>query len=511
MQRTRNPRRAFEETLRAPFSGLAEERKGRPGRQYYYERLMQVSIRHRYYNKEGFECPDFLFLPTPAATELMTSLGLLFKNESTGFSVLYDVNRREGLFEYLRRQGRLRRLEGIDDGQVWTRLSVVLALNNACFVNFTDIPISVDPVKDNFYFSNQQAHEREGRTILNPGRRVSARELLPVVLAQVPVPVTREVREVQVRAISGEEVLCKPRCVPAGLLGTIEAAQITCAEARECGQDDPRCVCASKLYLDFSRLPEDKYTIQEIGYNGEPVNDPIEVLYTTARPVPLCFIDLLFTDPAVTERPASRKQKKRGIYPIVDLWDEAKTRVAPAHYFLEFENRSTRWNYYIVPQPQIETFEDLSIENRSLLPVSFSGPCRVRLANGAKAYRFMSDEPLPLQQQSDLDFRLWGRHGGMTHKGVLIERMPVASADQVIPLSDEAACRDLLASLCPDVEPGEKCCDLIRRLCRLDCGKADFNKSLERIRSSKMEYRIEAPSRRQRLPNNNYSDTYVYV
>jgi hypothetical protein len=440
----------------------------------------------------------------------MGSLGLLFKYERTGFSVLYDVNRKEGLFEYLRRQGRLGRLGGQDNGQVWTRVSFVLSLDDAYFVNFTDIPIWIDPVRENFYFTNQRAHHHKGLVLLNSGRRVSGSELLSVVPVEVAVRVGRQVRSVRVRAISGEEVICRPRCVPADVARNVNPASITCKEAMNCTQDETGCKCASVLYLDFSPLPEDKYTIEKDGYDGQPAGDPEEVVYTAAHPVPLCFADLLFTDPTATTFDAGPQADERGIYPVVDLWNQTETKVRPVHYTLEFGARSTHWNYYIVPQPEREKLEGLSIENLSLRPVNFLGPCCVRMANGAKAYRFMTSEPLPLMQQSAFKFRLRGRRRGMVHEGILIERLPVASNRQVLPETDKAACEQLASSLCQGVDPSPACCELIRRICNLDCKNAGFNESLERIRSLKAEYKGEAPPRR-RLPTNNYSDIYVYL
>jgi hypothetical protein len=110
------------------------------GRRSVYTRLARVAVRHTYYNASGGRCGDFAVRPTHSTAALMRSLGLLFKPEADGFSVLYDTVGEQALLSYLRRQAN-------EDGGVWTRLTFLLSLKNAYFVNFTDIPIDHDPAR----------------------------------------------------------------------------------------------------------------------------------------------------------------------------------------------------------------------------------------------------------------------------------------------------------------------------------------------------------------------------
>ena len=73
-------------------------------RKFSYERLMQVSVRHSYYNAARGECADFDISPTPTTAVLMRDLGLLYRYEGAGFSVLYDETRKDVLLNYLARQ-----------------------------------------------------------------------------------------------------------------------------------------------------------------------------------------------------------------------------------------------------------------------------------------------------------------------------------------------------------------------------------------------------------------------
>ena len=105
--------RFFEHALRGPVR-LGKAGKAAPGeevvdqepaRRYFYERLLQVSLENSYNNGSANRCPDFSIRPTSSSATLMASLGLLFRQEETGFSVLYDERRRASLEQYLRRSG----------------------------------------------------------------------------------------------------------------------------------------------------------------------------------------------------------------------------------------------------------------------------------------------------------------------------------------------------------------------------------------------------------------------
>jgi hypothetical protein len=427
-------------------------------RRLYYERLARVSIRHAYYNASAGSCPDFDIIPTPTSAALMGDLGLLFRYEKTGFSVLYDVSRTDVLLDYLARQGRETR-------QCWTRLSFTLRLNNPYFINFTDVPINVNPSAQNFYFTNREARADGGRVVLNAGSGVAGGELLKVAPSQVELRVEDDVTEVLVTDLSGEEVIRQPGCAPVS----------PPAGGRRAGDAPESCV----VFLDFSGLPEDKYFIDIVGGQTE---SKFPVLYTVPSPAPLCFIDLFFTDP---------DGSVGGVYPVGDLYSPNR-KVVPVSYELGFGARATTWNYFVVPQPQAEPFEELRIETVSEPAVRFAGPCRVLLPNGADAYRFSSAEALPLQQQSNYRFRLLGRRGLMINEGVLVETMPVASSRQVTPLSRAAACTLLRESLCRKAGQRRRCRDLMKLVCR------GVGRKPRRPRADDSEM-------------SNYSDTYVYV
>ena len=95
-------------------------------------------------------------------------------------------------------------------------------------------------------------------------------------------------------------------------------------------------------------------------------------------------------------------------------------------YVLVFERRAMPWRYFVVPrrvpleQPQIEG------------PAPFQGPDLVTLPDGAQAFRFTSEDALPLLQESPDRFRLMGRLGPHKPSRALIDPLPAASPAQVV-------------------------------------------------------------------------------
>lgn len=446
------PNRTTERVLRNP----QREKKGvlrdhEEPRRYYFQRLMQVTVRHTYYNGEDDLCLDFQVLPTPSTASLMHSIGLVFKEEPGGFSVFYNTREEQDLIQYLERQ--------TDPGVpgIWTRLSFVFVLTNQFFVNFTNINIKTNPALENFYFTNQRSHRRmEQQIVLHPETFVTERETLEVTPIQVPVVVPPKAKKVKVRAISNEEVLCFPRCFPKELLLKKSPNAITCKDAAS-GKGEE--VCRDLLYINFSVLPEDKYTIEQVAKGGQII-DQQEVLYTIASPVPFCFINLLFTSPT---------GQYPDHYPVQPLPD-GTIGIVPITYEIKFKARSTYWNYFVIPQRSKERLTDLKIKDVTpdRDPIEFAGPCRVTLTNGSMAYRFVSTVPIQLQQHSDFIFQLWGKHGLMVQENILIDRLPVASMKQVLPETKAAACLKLRKSLCPDSADSPNCQTLITQLCPFD-------------------------------------------
>jgi len=465
---------------------------------------MQVFVRHTYYPGPACECPDFEVIPTPDSRDLMNDLGLQLLEEPYGFSILYDSNRKEDLLSYLRRQADQGAIPPPKEKEVWTRISVALALKNKSFINFTRIPIDTDPALENFYFSNQEAHRVGESVMLSLGKSVHGNELLKVIPPQYAVPVGPDVACVRVLDVTLHPVICRPRCIPRGLAGKQNPNTVTCQDVQEfkeglqsgVPEGLPDSVCVNTIFLDFSQLPEGKYSIQKVRSDGTVIcHEHEDVLYTVPCAAPLCFIDLFLTDPMP-------EISENGIYPVQALFDPDHTKIVEVGYELKFLARSTFWNYFIVPQPERPLA--LSITGPG---AEFFGPCPVVLSNGARAYRFLSRKPIRLQQYSKASFELWSKDKLL--ETLIEKRLPVAST-QVLPRNDWVACRDLLASVQKGAERLPPCRELMDHLCP-DCNGLSLRECAEKVKALLRKPNGNSSSEVSIPPGRNYSDIFVYV
>lgn len=468
-------RRAFERALRrAPIDRTEKGRPDRHARAYRYERLVTVSIRNTYYNLSGDRCPDFEVRPTAATALCMRSHGLLFRPERFGFTVLYLRSQRRNLLQWLRRQ----RYEEPTDrkpvrgepkpGEVWSRLTFLLSLGEPDFLNVTAVPVDLNPSESNYFLSNQTAHHDGGQLRLTPGRWVTGTRPRDVVPSHFEVPTPEGVRQVWLRSLSGERLRCWPRCVPPAVLDR-RGPSVRCreldADVVEEGLDPNLVECRDELYVDLAGLPEDRYTLEWVGYGPgslpEELREPWTVVYTSLSPMPLCMVDLLFTDPRATpEDPFPDPEE--GVYPVVGLWagdleeestgdggEEAsagtrRPRIVPRHYEMDFPHRATTWNYFVVPRPADRRLEDLRIRREDGGPAPFSGPHRTRLADGSRAFRFTSTERLPLFQRvpEGERFTLWGVDADLRSDAeptCLVSPLPGASPLQILPANRDGS------------------------------------------------------------------------
>ncbi len=373
---------------------------------YTYERLMQVVLTHRFFNLHGQNGLGLVVSPTSATKGLMRSLGLLFRPDPMGFSVLLQRSNSNRLLEYLK----LQRQEG---GDFWSRLSFQVSFDNAYFSNFTDMPIEFLSTKEMFYLSNTVAVATPGGPAdIHNGALTKSLEV-PVTTSQYSVTVQDPaVTEVVAVDLSGNVAARSPVVWPSG------------------GGVAPSSVIA---YLDFSQSPEGKYEMQERSSGSPATSKSVgSAIYSFSTPTPTIFLDLLFAQPTGVTT---------GVYPVTDPGGGASPVVTSTEYFVDLDCRSTVWNYYIVSTG--ETLGGLQIENFSTGPSSgatFDGPTPVTLPNGQLASWFVSTQPLQLQEKSSYAFRLLGNVGGpRTKNGVLMSRLPVASVRQVIPRQSDFA------------------------------------------------------------------------
>lgn len=408
-------------------------RRGEP-RSYFYERLARVVVEHGYYATTGGRGPLFTYQPTGYCAHLMRDLNLLFRQEEDGFSVLYETKRERQLFDYLRREARVTP----DGRQSWTRLSFRLLPVTPYLVNFTQLPVATNPTQVNVYLDNREAHREDGTVWLQPGERVTAADLMQVVPPQLEVHLGHDFKAVEVRTLSGEVVICMPRCVAPEVARRKRPDQYDC--------DDPTLDdCDNEsVYLDLSRLPQDRYSVVRVP--ELPWSPPWNVLYTAESPVPFGFLDLLFAAPGGT----GGGTPDTGVYPVQDLFDSESTSIQEVEYRVAFEARRTVWVYRVQERPG-QVLADLEIRG----PVPFLGPVCVVGPEG-RYFLFVALEELSLHQRSDLRFELWGRTGAASHRQPLRSPLPLPSPEQVLPRRQLPDGGRLLSLQCPGASEPER-------------------------------------------------------
>jgi hypothetical protein len=384
-----------------------------------YQRLLSVIFTHNYYTQSDGLCADFSVVPTEATSQLMASLGLILKNEATGFSVLYQPENLDNLISYLRREA-----QDVDaQTGFWTRMTFLMLLTNPEFVGVTALPIQTKQSLVNLFGCNLQAHPRDseaggpapatgrGVAMLAPGSYMGGDALRDVVGSDVTLVVPPDTRRVIVTDLSGQIVIPAPG-----------ADDVTIFDGAT--PDDPK-----RTSLDFTSLPNDFYTISLEGEGGEAVGAPVyprEVLYVPAGGDTMVLLDLLFTQP---------EPKSGGIYPIPPLFDGDPRPVECGRltYQLAFDARRTYWQYYVVSQVPGSRLRDMEISGPD---AEFAAePDPVRLPDGSFATLFTTRTLLPLREKSAQRFRLEGRRRDVSghENAISVTRLPVAPAAPVWP------------------------------------------------------------------------------
>lgn len=409
-----------------------------PETSFYFHRLMEVAIHNTFYNFNGSLSPDFSVAPTHRTTNIFKSLGMLFRDRGVGFSVLYDIKRIDGLLRYLREHAPNTKSD-TDDGTE-TRLSFVLNVRNPNFYYFTNIPFNFDVGKQCYYASNRTAHVVDKSIVLTETEFMPESKPLPTVEGQYDIPF-KNATAIEVLDVLGYVVQCYPRDIPVHLYDADPALHdtawrnvnppmhgITCQDVDNYMKSHPDADTKSReiCTINFFLLPAGLYTIRYVGA-AEP---EFSVIYRADNHKALCFIDLFLTDPV---------DGGAGIYPVRDLYSQ-NLGISNVVYNLNFQARSTRWEYFIVPPAQGAQLLDLQITGTDGKgePVAFSPARQVPIGLNTNAYLQISEVDLQLQSHSECVFKLSGsiKHakGMTTREQTLMPRLPVATPNRVEPI-----------------------------------------------------------------------------
>lgn len=371
-----------------------------------YRRLFRVDFTHDFYVQDEGRCPDFRVIPTTATTSLLASLGLLFKDEGSGFSVFVQPDRVPDIITWLRR-GAVATPTG---PEFWGQLSFQLLLRNPGFVGITALPMAMRQASTNLYASNRTAHGSSDHAVLPHGRFIGAAAARPVIAREVALKLPKTTATVTVTDIAGTVVIPAPGANP-----VIVAIATTPPTAT----------------LDFADLPNGLYIVNAMDAAGKPVGGrtwPRQLLYVPTTNGALVLLDMLLTQPTPTST---------GVYPIPSLFGAVPgpADIDSINYRLPFQARQTSWQYFIVPQSPTSRLVDLAITGPGAHFVQVPG--QVLLPDGRQAILFTTDTLLPLRQKSAQHFRLNGqRRDAKGDTNISIHRLPVAPAAPVWPGAD---------------------------------------------------------------------------
>ncbi|MEG3147756.1 hypothetical protein U1839_24160 [Sphingomonas sp. RT2P30] len=363
-----------------------------------YVPLFDVAFSHGYYNDRGGACPDFAVAPTTGCATLMESLGLLFKDQGTGFVVLADAARIPALIAWLKTNTRA---SGPGKG-CWAWLSFQLVSNNTNFVGITNLPITTNTLDSNLHVANLATASASGTLTFGAGVPTGAEAFFPLTGAALSID------------------------VPAGStvsLCDLSGAAVISATAQGGGG----------VALDLTSLAAGFYSVARADAAGKPFaapkGAPAGYVYLAGQPGSFGLVDLLLAQPG-------KGIGATAAFPV----DVAKGTIRPVSLTLAFAPRDTFWRYYIVsPSTRGKLSSDLAIEGQG---ASFTRSSEA-LPNGDEAVVFAAGTALPLQRISPYHFKLSGqRHapsGG--RDSVQVARLPAAAAAPVWP----AASGDVLS------------------------------------------------------------------
>jgi hypothetical protein len=116
--------------------------QGSPRRRFFdYRRLFYVAIRHEFYGRGHINSDLFQVFPTPRTAARLAALGMVFRSERDGFSVVFDIA-----------QSWRARAEAGDASEP---LTFEVVCTDPHFVSITDIDLATSPRATPFHFSNR--------------------------------------------------------------------------------------------------------------------------------------------------------------------------------------------------------------------------------------------------------------------------------------------------------------------------------------------------------------------
>ena len=307
-------------------------------------------------------------IPTEECQHTMRNYKLIFRPKEGGCLVL---SRSDELGKMLLKKN------------ISLKLSFMIQSADPFFINYTDLPLT--STKNIYYFNNLEANiNGDGQKLLHKDEFVNARNQIvarqPYFNHQFGEPISTA--KLWVEDEEGNEVWTQG----------IEANKI------------------ESYPIDLRYEPTGKYVLKaEGGYSFD--------FYTTlVNPeMYLGFIDVFLTDNVTADYRA-----------IVE------DGVVSQGYVIHFNNRATRWKYFLIPKGKAKEQDEYKVESVKK-EVEFSEPEEVRLVNGVLAHMIVSKNAIPLKEHPVDKFLLQMKKNG---KGVTMTiNLPTPAIHMIKPQS----------------------------------------------------------------------------
>ncbi len=352
--------------------------------------LFDVRFQHGFYNDADGRCPDLKAVPTPTCAETMRALGLLFRDDDSGFGVFITPSRVPALLDYVR---------GRPGGWAW--LSFLLVPTNRLFVGLTRLPITTNFTTQGLHVSNLQVSAQDGGLVLGRKPTLGEEGLCPVTGTTLSVPVS------------------------AGASATLsDLSGLPLAES---------AAGASTASFSLAGRPYGYYTAAT---SGKGAKTSVGALYLPAGASTVGTIDLVLAQPTAKTGTVAAFPLPP-LQPTVPGGAAVEVTPKPVSLILAFAPRDTVWQYYVVSKGAAGQFAQtlqVSGGRDKLEDVAFKKSSQV-LPNGDQAVLFESKVGLTLMRRSPYAFKLSGQRLGPdgSRNPVKIDRLPVAPATPVWP------------------------------------------------------------------------------
>lgn len=260
------------------------------------------------------------------------------------------------------------------------KFTFLLYTTNSCFINFTELP--VEGASQLYYFSNNVVKKADATLLLHASNHVTSQERVPV-KSEVQVTAGEKEKLVELKDDHGDVVYRK------------------------------KLAAGERVAISNSQVPIGKYSLSENGKEQDTF-----VLFTNMpahRPV--AIIDISLTG-------AIRDEVLTGIEDMDIPFYE---------YRISYSARSTFWKYFLIGKYN-SSLKNTIIDSGEK-DLKFTGPQLVTMKNGQEAVMFVSEKPLPLKQIQDYKFQLKSVRSGLSNGKVIMDRLPLPSADMIKPES----------------------------------------------------------------------------